>query len=204
MLKPNRSYKKGGAHRDARTFIIIAEGEREDSYFAFFNEINQRIRIHIVPREANNSAPSHFLHRLARFEESEEYSKKDNDLLWFVLDVDRWERAQIDELIEACKNEEHWNIAISNPCFEVWLHYHFDAPLVDIGENCAALKQTLPNKIAGGYNRNAVCLLIEKAMVNAKNGDTHPKHDFPERMQTKLYKLAQQMIELMGNNWRDS
>ena len=37
MPKKNRSYKKGLPHRDARLFVIVAEGEREDAYFRWFH-----------------------------------------------------------------------------------------------------------------------------------------------------------------------
>ncbi len=39
MRRKNRSYKKGGRHRDARLFVIVAEGEREDAYFRYFKKI---------------------------------------------------------------------------------------------------------------------------------------------------------------------
>jgi len=38
MRRKNRSYKKGGRHRDARLFVIVAEGERKDAYFRYFFE----------------------------------------------------------------------------------------------------------------------------------------------------------------------
>lgn len=85
----NRAYKKGEAHRDARLFVIVAEGEREDAYFKCFNARNQRVFIKIVPREQNRSAPKFFLERVEKTIVSGGWTPKEDDLLWFVLDVDR-------------------------------------------------------------------------------------------------------------------
>lgn len=67
MPKKNRAYKKGAPHRDAHLFVIVAEGEREDGYFGWFHERNQRIRVRIVPREPGHSAPAHCLDRVNQF-----------------------------------------------------------------------------------------------------------------------------------------
>ena len=201
MLRPTREYKKSKPHRDARLFVIIAEGDREDQYFTYFNEINPRIRVAIVPRDGGKTAPKFFLERVDSFRKSGEWSADDKDELWFICDVDKWVRNQIDELFQICETEENWNLAISNPCFEVWLHHH-SGGLPDNGESCGELKTLLPTKKAGQFNINAFCLLIEEAFENARNADKHPNHYFPERMQTKVYKLANNMLALLGENWK--
>lgn len=194
----NRSYKKGAPHRDSRLFIIVAEGEREDAYFQYFHLKNQRIRISIVPREQNASAPKHFLNRLEKFEKEGLWSPKDNDALWFVLDVDAWKREHIDELIAACEKDKNWNIAISNPSFEVWLLFH----LIDnLEELSVHLKHELHLK-AKNYSPELFCPKINKAIINAKENDTTPSHIFPNSKQTKVYLLAEQLIEKLGINWQ--
>ena len=131
----NRNYKKGAPHRDSRLFIIVAEGEREDAYFSYFHNKNQKIRISLAPREQNASAPNHFLNRLEKFKQEEKWIPKGDDVIWFVLDVDLWKREPIDELINFCKNDATLNIAISNPCFEVWLLYHLLEDIENLGNN---------------------------------------------------------------------
>ena len=199
---PSRNYKKNLPHRDSRYFVIVAEGEREDAYFQFFNGKNQRIRIEIVPREDNASAPTHFLNRLAKFKEEAGWNPKNNDVAWFVLDVDKWKQEQIYELIEHCKDNEVVNIAISNPCFEVWLLYHLLDDLTDLSDN---LKNELhiraQNKGLKGYHPSTFCLLLETAIQNAKNSDTLPTHEFPNLKQTKVYLLGEQLLEKLGKNW---
>jgi RloB-like protein len=196
----NRSYKKGAPHRDSRLFIIVAEGEREDAYFQYFHLKNQRIRISIVPREQNASAPKHFLNRLDKFEKEGLWSPKDDDALWFVLDVDAWKREHIDELITACEKDKNWNIAISNPSFEVWLLFHLMNNLEGLSPN---LKNELHLKTSGvGYSPEIFCPEIDLAIQNAKQSDTTPSYIFPTAKQTKVYLLAEQLIEKLGINWR--
>lgn len=194
----NRSYKKGAPHRDSRLFIIVAEGEREDAYFQYFHLKNQRIRISIVPREGNASAPKHFLTRLEKFEKEGLWSPKDNDSLWFVLDVDAWKREHIDELMAACEQDKNWNIAISNPSFEVWLLFHLMDNLEELSPN---LKHELHLK-AKNYKPELFCPKIDKAIQNAKENDTTPSYIFPNLNQTKVYLLAEQLMEKLGVNWQ--
>ncbi len=198
----NRAYKKGKPHKDARLFVVVAEGEREDNYFKYFNAINQRIRIQIIPREQNRSAPNFFLERVNDFIASGGWSPKENDLLWFVLDVDRWDRDVIEELNIQCQQNKNWFIGISNPCFEVWLLYHFVAILPDNGEHCKDLKQQLHILSKGGFQMEKVAPLISSASQAASSTDSNVHGHYPDRMQTKLYHLATQMIELLGNNWK--
>ena len=199
---PNRNYKKNLPHRDSRYFVIVAEGEREDAYFQYFHEKNQRIRIEIVPRNDHASAPNHFLNRLAKFKENADWTPKENDVAWFVLDVDMWKREQIYELISYCKNNDLLNIAISNPCFEVWLLYHLLDDLEDLSDN---LKNELhiqaQNKGFKAYHPLQFCPLLETAIQNTKNKDTSSAHDFPNPKQTKVYLLAEQLLEKLGRNW---
>ncbi len=205
MPRQNRSYKKGAPHRDARLFVIVAEGEREDGYFSWFNERNQRIRVNVIPREQDKSAPNHFLPRIEKFIEDGGWSPADNDVLWCVLDVDRWSREEIEGLRTICEQHENWGMAISNPCFEVWLLYHNAANITDEGENCTKLKQRLHGQLSpGGYNVDAVAPLIQTAATNARNADDSEQGHFPDRMKTKLYLLADQLLVMLGANWRQN
>jgi hypothetical protein len=45
--------------------------------------------------------------------------------------------------------------------------------------------------------------MIEQAFENAKDADKHPTHYFPERMETKLYRLAEGMLQRLGKNWKE-
>jgi len=197
----NRAYKRGSPHRDARLFIIVAEGEREDAYFNWFNERNQRILIHMVPREGKASAPKHFLGRLEKFLLETDVQPGSDDSVWFVLDVDRWPRNAIDGLINACEQASNWQITLSNPCFEVWLHCHHSKPPEGL-QTCKDYKSVVNTLFPGGFRLENACLLIDQAVVNSRDMDTMPLQAFPGKGQTKVYKLAEEMLKMLGQNWR--
>lgn len=200
--KKKRQYKKRKPFRDARLFFIVAEGDREEKYFRYFDQMNARIHVQIIPKEAGKSAPKYFIDRAEDYLKQFQVRPGMNDQLWFVMDVDRWERSQIDEIIHACSEKVHWHVAISNPCFEVWVLYHFLDIIKDNGERCEQLKQQVHKLSYSGFNVEKVCPEIKSAMVNAEKADYFPDKDYPDRMVTKLYQLAGNMIEVLGENWK--
>lgn len=197
----NRNYKKGKPYRDFRKFIVVAEGEREDNYFGFFNDLNRRVNVQIVEREEGNSAVKHLIERLNSY--NYKHGIEPEDLVWFVLDVDRWPREHIDELNQYCEQEENWFLAISNQCFEVWLFYHLDSEIPAELDTAKKLKRALNDRTPGGYNRDSFVLLMKEAADNASLVDLHSTHYFPEPGTTKVYALAYQLLEFLGNNWKE-
>ena len=203
MPRKHRPYKKNAPFRDAKLFLIVAEGEREDAYFRFFNRQNQRISVAIVPREQNQSAPKHFLERIEKYEKETGWSQSTDDILWFVLDVDRWQRKTITELNTICEANQNWFMGISNPCFEVWLLFHLIDTLEDNEDSGTDLKQKLHVLSGGGFEINRFAKLVNTAIENSEAADTNPRGYYPNRMQTKLHELAKQISEVLGNNWQN-
>lgn len=196
----NRAYKKGKPHRDFRKFVIVAEGQREDDYFAVFGKINQRVIVEIVPRDEGKSAVKHLTERLAKYDEK--YGVEPEDFVWFVLDVDRWPRKEIDDLYRHSEEVANWSLAISNPCFEVWLHYHILSVIPTDFDSAKKLKKNLANLIVGGYNKDDFTKLIETATINASNADLHKDHYFPEKFVSKLYHLSDKLLAFLGQQWK--
>ena len=200
--KQNKVYSKQRVFRDHRKFVIIAEGDREDDYFGFFNEINRRIKIVTVPRDKGKSACKFFLERLHEYNIREGIEHE--DLIWFITDVDKWERSEIDSLQAVCLDNPNYNLAISNPCFEVWLYFHYSNPETLKTKTPKHLKTKLGTIVQGGYNKKTFCLRIDVAAKSAKKSDKHPKHYFPVEMNTKVYNLAEEMLKFLGKNWIDN
>lgn len=193
----NDSYKKVRLHRDHRKFVIVAEGEREDDYFGYFNRINRRIAVSIVQRDLGKSACKYFLQRLDEYDNSS--GLEPGDLVWFVMDVDKWERDDIEELYQICSKNSNWGIAISNPCFEVWLYFHYGDPSSIKPPTSKKMKQALNTLVPGGYNRMHFVKQIKQATQNAKKSDTNAKYYFPNVLQTKVYNLGAEMLKFIGN-----
>jgi hypothetical protein len=67
--------------------------------------------------------------------------------------------------------ETYWNVAQSNPGFEVWLYFHAKSNLPELGDiaQCNNWKPHLPKVIKGGFNSDFHPASIEVAIENAKN-----------------------------------
>ncbi len=108
--------------RDARIFVIAVEGEKtEEQYFSLFG--SSRVHVEVLSAGSGSlSAPKHVLERLVRFEQ--QYDLGPEDERWFVADVDR-QRGQFLAQVTQIARDSGYHLAISNPCFELWLLLHF-------------------------------------------------------------------------------
>lgn len=189
--------------RDYSLFAIACEGtEREPEYFRPFDGIN-RIKVDIIESKIGqrDSAPKKVLERAQSYIDEIGLSEKDNDSLWFVIDVDKWPRSQIEELAGYCNQYKNWNIVISNPCFEIWLLYHKMGTLTNLDCSTASkTKQALHNLEKGGYFYLNYLPLIETAVTNAKNNDTNPKYYLANSKETKVYLLGAALLNRIGKS----
>lgn len=118
--------------RDYRLFAIACEGEkREPMYFSMFQNMSPRISVDIIEEIVSyeemeviqkfRSSPEWVLDRAVKYVEKEGLA--DEDELWFVMDIDKWSIDQIRAISNYCEGKKNWHIALSNPCFEVWLFF---------------------------------------------------------------------------------
>jgi hypothetical protein len=198
MPRKNRSYKKEESFRDAKMFVVTCEGLREAAYFREFIGKSQRVKlITLEPKktETDNiqrSSPKWVIDRAMKFIEAEGlFGKNEDDELWFVMDKDRWKDGILHQLSNDCKDKTNWFMALSNPCFEVWLFAHIQNPKELEITKCKDLKTLLNETIKGGYKVEQFVKMVDKAVENSKNNDSDFNTDFPKLMETKIYKLIQ-------------
>lgn len=187
--------------RDYSLFVIACEGTKtEPSYFAPFDEID-RIKVRLLEHSATESAPSHILERAKLYIAEEGLDAKYGDSLWCVTDVDKWPIDMINELASFCMNTPNCHIAVSNPCFEIWLLYHklSDLSPIDCGKS-HDVKVELSRLSPGGFFSLDYIKLMETAIINAKAKDSNPgeQHFLPEIRETKVYALAEALMDRIG------
>ncbi|WP_290794859.1 RloB family protein [Flavihumibacter sp. UBA7668] len=194
MPKPIRfTYQKKEPFRDSFLFIIICEGQnREPDYFNFFDGLSSRVKI--VPiRSGHGSSPSQLITKALEVEK--EFSlNPTEDKLWFVIDTDRW-GLHLHTIREETSRHQNWNIAQSNPCFEVWLYFHVLKFLPDAGDisSCGFWKPLLARIIDGGFNSDFHPIAIEFAIENARINYQSTGY-FPNPGSSELWKLAEQLL----------
>jgi hypothetical protein len=195
-MKANRAYKKGEAFRDARLFVIACEGEvTEPEYFQYFQKVSQRVKVTIIkPKEGENwnSAPKWVLDRAASY--AQDIGLSSDDQLWLVMDVDRWEIKTLHEIGDECSKQEGWNLAITNPCFEVWLVMHLADTSDFVETGCQAWKSKLKGLVQVGYSPNKLLPYLQEAIQRAEAVDKNPGHYLPEPGTTKVYSLAKEIL----------
>ncbi len=191
----DRSYNT----RDAQLFIIATEGKTEKPYFEIFQD--SRIKVEVLPTgEDNKSAPEYVIERLNEF--AQQYDFGEEDTLWLVVDVDRWGAKKLSSVCRQAKQKKY-RLAISNPCFEVWLCLHLE----DLDPNnttCQAFEKRL-RLILGSYNKSNLDTTpyvehIPDAIQRAKQ--LHPKanQNWPPTPGSHIYRVVEMILKAMRNS----
>lgn len=201
MQRKNRGYKRGEPFRDSTLFVLACEGAvREKEYFEYLGERSSRIRIKVLQQEGEHrSAPKWVLDCAATY--VTEIGLINDDQLWFVMDTDRWPEDQLRAIQQACQQNLNWFLALSNPCFEVWLYLHVDEIEKSASTSCGDLKKELAEKTKGGYNKKDYISKIRVAHARSEQGDRDPNHFIPTVMSTKLYRLTGEIFRVIGNDF---
>jgi hypothetical protein len=210
-----------GGHFDAeKLFVLSYEGTiTEKKYFQDFRAselFNNNGLIEIVPlkRPRDKGSDPFSVKRLLNWAKKE-YGFKISDEFWLIIDRDDWEsihKLSFDGLVRECKNEENFYIAMSNPCFEIWLVLHLknlseftEEEKALIFENAKIGNKNyidiLVSKLQGGHNGynkrpnpNIYLPLTKTAIERAKSID-NLENDYPKTIGTHLYKLIEKLID---------
>lgn len=204
MVRRKRGYKRMvDKKRDYRLFAIACEGSvRERDYFECFEVLSTRISVDLISDidESGNavvssmSSPEHVLNRAQAYADSTDLIS--GDQMWIVVDVDRWPEEQLSELAQKCYSRG-WNLAISNPCFEVWLCYHMETDIPDGGKerDSAYFKNHLSTLTIEGYSPAVYAPLAFTAAENAKCKDMLPARRIPSYKVTHVYRLVERLSQ---------
>lgn len=201
MPKPRPLSRDHQDFRDDRLFIIACD----DTYAPeqYFNSFNiPRIQVHVVPTKNGTSHAKHVLERLLEFDDLEK-----SDERWMILDIDHCTKndSQKKSFIQALKKAEskNVNIALSNPCFEIWLIMHFieNEENIKIINNAKEAEGFL-KKLLGTYNKTNLNNLVFdfQMVINACelakkiDRDVGGGHD-PIGVTSRIYKIWESIIK---------
>jgi len=138
--------------RDDRLFIVACDDTFAPKQYFNFLKLN-RVRIHVVPTEKCDSVAAAVLERLLQFEH-EEYDER-----WLLLDTDHCIfGTHLASFLRALKDAEDQGVkvALSRPCFEVWLLlHHVEPPEVSPLNNARETENAL-RKAIGEYNKTNI------------------------------------------------
>lgn len=189
MIQRRRDYGKREPSRDAHKIYLVCEGKgTEPDYFRFFEGLSSNLQVITIP-PADGSDPIKLM-ELAKKEligPGRKYTVEceHGDTVWFIIDTDTWElEGKIKVLRDFCQEQNDnnwekydemkpysvWNVAQSNPCFEIWLYYHFydKKPSQEKVGDCASFKEFVHLEISGGFNFEKDPARLEDAISNAE------------------------------------
>jgi hypothetical protein len=127
----NRDYRRKAARRQPRfRILIVCEGEvTERSYFKLFQHHVKNPRVHIELPDEPGVPLTVVRTAVRRREESEVDADREGDdnlrfdSVWAVFDVD--DHPNLDQAL-ALARTSRIEVAMSNPCFELWALLHFE------------------------------------------------------------------------------
>ena len=204
------------AFRDARLIVIASEGK--DTERIYFNALakeytNPRVHVHILKRcegEQNNSSPEHVLKQLNDYKG--QYELESDDELWLVIDRDRWTDAMLSHVAKECAQDDYLHVALSNPCFELWLLLHLvNATLLTPEVQQQWMENRRKSKNADSYLKvrlrqemgsyheadyDVLMLLehVEVAIERARLLDRNPIDRWPQTFGTRVYLLVESVM----------
>jgi hypothetical protein len=213
MAKPTFLPKKRQSNvRDPKLIIIATEGKcSEKQYFEALRVRRGKtnIHIHVLATQDNRSSPDSVLQRLNEFKSY--YSLKESrDELWMVIDVDKWGDSKLSNIARRCKQKGYF-LAVSNPCFELWLLMHVkklsdysDHELEKIKDNEKTGSRTYLEvkliEVFGTYNKSKLIPgryipHIESAIDEAKRLDIDRSERWPSGLGTRVHLLAEKIAK---------
>lgn len=220
------SRERKEAYRDARLIIIASEGkETEKIYFNALAKVfrNPRVHVKVLERredEQRNSSPHHVMNQLNDYKD--QYSLEADDELWLVIDKDRWPDAVLSQVAQKCSQDCNMQLALSNPCFELWLLLHLvNAAMLSCEEQQrwlinqrrtrrsdpylkVRLRKEMGSYHESNYNAEALVINVKDAIARARELDINPNDRWPQTLGTRVYLLAESIIrgyrEIAGNS----
>lgn len=147
--KPRPLTRDSASLRDDQLFIIACDDTyAPKQYFGFFRV--PRVRVYVVATQDGGSAAEHVLARIQQFEYEED------DELWMLLDTDHYTQgAHVRSFVQAVADARRRgvHVAVSKPCFELWLLLHHVAENeVSALADASAVEQALRTTL-GQYNK---------------------------------------------------
>jgi len=199
----SRFQRRHNFREPKKSFIIATEGERtEEIYFSALRPPRDAaVQIRVLPTKKGKSDPKKVLMRLKSYDYEAGSAKRDE--LWLVVDRDSWTEADLDEVSAAVARLPKYHLALSNPCFELWLVLH---RCNAVGENCQQLEKILQQEL-GAYDKNsydveALKVTVANAIERAERIDTPRQEPWPRKAGTHVYLLVKKLVGWLFMNLR--
>lgn len=177
MRGPQPTVRRQGARNPKARFVVVTEGEVTEPEYLKQLEAEVGALVTIRPVAPNLDPRGLAQEAVASLVSARKVGAiQQNDQFWCFLDVDDYGMAEIEQATELAARAGV-RVAVSNPCFEVWLLAHFR---YSTGERTSHELATELGAFVAGYGprskhlpRGALDGLRPTARTNARRLDTH-------------------------------
>ena len=208
MLIKKRDFRRVSNIRNVKKiFVIATEGEKTEP--VYFNDLkalhrNSLVYVKVLKRQNSASSPAHVIKELNRFKSH--WELKADDELWILIDKDNWGNKNLSITATQCVQKKYY-LAVSNPCFEVWLLLHLRdisrcsrQKIRALSENTNRDLEKEIRCVCGYYNKSnpdtsKFLPNIKIAIRRATKLDINPKHRWTNSIGTRVHRLAEKIIQ---------
>lgn len=197
MTRRRREFRRGEPTRQRKRLVLIAtEGARTEPIY--FQAIKARLGrssdtvVHVFPGGDGSSAPEAVLRRLRRAAKNHRVTA--DDRCWAVVDRDSWELTKLNSIATEC-SRAGYGLALSNPCFELWLVLHLPRERTPLrAQDCTAeLLKQLGTFTKSGYDASMLLESVEVAIARADRLDDQ-SHVIPDAPSTRVHELVRSVL----------
>ena len=198
MRKKRPLDRRTSVVRDAALIVIASEDTHAvRQYFDFFR--STRIQFKVLETDEGKSAPEHVLARISEY--MSEYEIGKGDEFWLVLDCDHWVTSgHVKNLIRVMREcrQKGIRIALSQPCFELWLLLHFAEFPTETKLTRAQIEKRIRDAV-GSYDKTKVYKLPldndrVKAAVQRSKANQPSSSEIPDKPQTGLHCIIEDLV----------
>ena len=143
------------------------------------------------------------------FAELKRYKSKngirETDEFCLVIDRDRWGDAKLSEIAQGCDQQQFF-LALSNPCFELWLLLHLEEVLSKgqtyldkaFTNRNGFLKSEVRRALGGSFNPSNLKFEdfkegLDSAITRAEAMDSDPGSRWPQNLGTRVYQVIKKI-----------
>lgn len=177
-------------------FIVATEGEKTEKHYLdeFKPSRGSLLQVKVLENKQHKTKPTECLERLKGYEAK--YQLGPEDELWLMIDRDSWEEAELKEVAKEIGARANYFLALSNPCFELWLYLHLadNKPFDHRDKIPPALAKLLGSYDKADYDAARIAAGVDAAIGRAEKLDTPPQNPWPKNQGTHVHRLMKKIL----------
>jgi len=199
----NELGRKSPTRIPRRSILIVCEGEKTEP--DYFKGLRKKYRLSTLEVEIAGEECGSDPNSVVRYACNRKNDEPDPDFdeVWCIIDVESYDNPRDLTGPLNTASENNIKVALSNPCFEVWLLYHFERvgrAFDDCRDVISRLKTHIPNYTKGGdYFKDHFSDKVDDAIDHAESIMNTQWQLATNRLQnnpsTEVYRLVQLIQE---------